>query len=175
LGLRGRRPSSSALQAGRRYGRGVGGPETGWKFRALLESRQAERGRAPGWAGVQLVVGKVSVGWQGKAGSQGQRTVQQKSGGLSRPGTRATTAPSRSWRRSSLVLLLVEQARVQPVAACCTAARSGRGPGDSSRFGVTGGDSKAKEMNGKVYQSQLTNDGILVAVIVARRGDLARG
>jgi hypothetical protein len=34
-GLRGRRPSSSALQASRRYGRGVGGPRTGWKFRGL--------------------------------------------------------------------------------------------------------------------------------------------
>jgi hypothetical protein len=42
-GLRGRRPSSSALQASRRYGRGVGGPKTGWKFRVLQQSRQAER------------------------------------------------------------------------------------------------------------------------------------
>ena len=48
-GLRGRRPSSSALQASRRYGRGVGGPKTGWKFRVLQQSRQAERVRALGW------------------------------------------------------------------------------------------------------------------------------
>jgi hypothetical protein len=48
-GLRGRRPSSSALQASRRYGRGVGGPKTGWKIRGLQQSRQAERVRALGW------------------------------------------------------------------------------------------------------------------------------
>lgn len=58
-GLRGRRPSSSALQASRRYGRGVGGPKTGWKIRVLQQSRRAERVRALG--GGRAVDGRQGV------------------------------------------------------------------------------------------------------------------